>query len=166
MRALALGGALLVGAGCSAALSLTDWSPSARIPVYVYAASTADEEAAARLEQALGAVREQLEGREDWFNLVESRSEATVVLRLIRYVDDLREPLLQRGPTATRGAIAGEAGFHLIDGLAVIGETRETITGIDRRINERDRLEFAASQIADELEIFCRQYRDQLPAGS
>ena len=157
--------ALLIGTGCSAALSLTDWDPSVRIPVFVYSASTADAEERALLAEALVAVRDQLQRREAWFEVVEARAEATVVLRLIRYVDDLREPLLMRGPTASRGTITGEAGFHLIDALAVLDETRETITGIDRRLDGKDQLGSAASQLADELEMFCRRFRDQLPAG-
>ncbi len=160
---VALAGLLIAG-GCSAALSLSAWNPVAPVPVHVYSATTADADDAARLDQALAAVREELAERGTWFRVVETRAEADVVLRLVRYVDDLREPLLGvRRPVL--GDIPGEAGFHLIDALAVLGETRETITGIDRRLDDKDQLEFAASQLADELESFCRQYRDRLPAG-
>ncbi len=150
----------LSAAGCSAALNLGSWRPAAPLPVHIYSTETEDADAAAMLALAEEEVKGRVARRDRWFRVVEDRTEAAVVLRLTRYSVERLRPQQNDGNSETIRT-------HFVDALATIGDARQRITGIDSREVNFDRLEYAASQLVDELERFCRENQALLgPAPS
>ncbi len=140
-------GCLVLGvllAGCSAR------TPSKPLRVYVYAAPVEEEAEAARLHEALATVREAVDGRDRWFRLVDTGNGFDVGLRLIRYDIDRARPGLYAGAIETER-------IHAVEGVAIIAEQTERLTGFDTREVGFSHLQFAAGDLVEKLERYCRE---------
>lgn len=117
----------------------------------------ADAESKARLEEALPMVRERVQSRRRWFRLADSRETADVTLRINRYqVAHPNDHQSRYRVEAMEDCRAME--FHSVDAVVLAGDLRERLSGLDYRCVEHGpSLRNAASQLAEELERFCKE---------
>lgn len=117
--------------------------------VFVQTSEPADAELKTRLEEAVPMVRERVRRRK-WFQLADSEEEADVVLRIVNYHNSHAHKWgWYEGPTVE---------LVYVDAVATAGPVREKLSGLDQRpALLRASLRNAASNLAEELERFCKE---------
>ena len=141
--------------------------------VFVHASDRADAALRARLEEAIPMVRERVERRRKWFQLVESAEEADVVLRIVNY---------RSGPVRHRPRRSGGGGmmpgmlimetspaseYHFVDAVVRSGGVSAKLSGLDvRAVSRGPILHNAAVHLAEELERFCKDNYSTLRASA
>ena len=161
-RPAAPAGLLLLMAFAASAVGATEQAPR-RPPepfsVFVHASDPEDAELKEGVEKATGEIRDRVRGRRDWFRIAESADGADITLRVINYrTAQMMLPKLER--MIIKGQVRLSEGselieFHYVDAVALAGEARGNLTGLDERENGPS-LRNAASQLAEELERFCK----------
>lgn len=125
--------------------------------VFVHTSDSTDAALTARLDEALPVVRKRVERRRDWFRLAESRERADVVLRIINYREGHPRDHEAKGRTEAMGDCWAME-FHYVDAVVLAGDLRAALSGLDHRCVETGpSLRNAASQLAEELERFCKE---------
>lgn len=139
-------------------------------PFAVFVETSEPEDAALRdqIGEALDVVRDRVRRRGDWFVLADNADSADVVLRITNYrTAQVMQPKIDR-QVLNGNIIMVERSevveFHYVDALAVVGEVRETLTGLDER-DTGPSIRNAASHLAEELERFCKDNYDTLSAS-
>lgn len=124
--------------------------------VFVYATPTADAALQATLDDALPMVRERVMRRNKWFRLVDSAATAEITLRITHY-RQANLNLSVRGGQTESMFTCWATGYHYVDAVALVGDAREALSGLDHRcIDEGPSLRSAAGHLAEELERFAR----------
>lgn len=124
--------------------------------VFVYATPTADAAVQATLVDALPMVRERVMRRAKWFRLVDSAEKAEITLRITHYRQANLNPTVQGNWTVPMYG-CWETGYHYVDAVALAGDAREALSGLDHRcVDVGPSLRNAASHLAEELERFAR----------
>ncbi len=151
--ALALSVAALAGAG-----EQRSAGPPA---VFVHEIRAGEPAAREALEVAVSEVGEQLRRRDDSFRLAEDEASADIVLRVTNYrTSRVMHPKLERLILDGRVTIVERSEVvevHYVDAVAIAGEARESLTGLDERSRGAS-LRNAASHLVDELERFCEEH--------
>ncbi|MXX86256.1 MAG: hypothetical protein F4Y71_07365 [Acidobacteria bacterium] len=122
--------------------------------VFVHTSDPGDDALRAALEEALPMVRERVERRRHWFQLVGSPEDADLTLRLVNYRTG------QHGDPLSPGSYADLMGreFHFLDAIVLGGGERTRLSGLDERdFPGGPGLRNAASHLAEELERFCKE---------
>jgi len=131
--------------------------PPEAFGVFVYAIEPADSALKARLEEALPMVRKRIERRRRWLRLADSRETADITLRIVHYRQGHPKDPLVRGGRTEAMHDCWATGYHYVDAVAVAGDARAALSGMDHRcIDERPSLRSAASHLAEELERFAK----------
>ena len=111
------------------------------------------------LEQAAREVQDRVRARRNWFRIVDSAEEAVLTLRVINYrTSQTMLPKLERLIINGRVELVERSEiveFHYVDAVALAGALRESLTGTDER-DTGPSLRNAASQLAEQLEEFCK----------
>ena len=162
-RPAAPAGLLLLMAFAASAAGATEQAPR-RPPepfsVFVHASDPEDAELKEGLEKATGEVRDRVRGRRDWFRVAESADGADITLRIVNYrTSQVMMPKLERLIMNGRVELVERSEiveFHYVDAVALVGDARGNLTGLDERENGPS-LRNAASQLAEELERFCKE---------
>ena len=127
--------------------------------VFVDTSDPADAALKANLEEAMPMVRERVERRRKWFQLTGSAETADITLRVINYrTAQVMLPKLEGMIIKGQVSLAETSEiveFHYVDAVALAGEARENLTGLDER-DYGPSLRNAASHLAEELERFCK----------
>lgn len=124
--------------------------------VFVYATPTADAAVRASLDGALPTVRERVRRRNGWFQLADSAATAEITLRITHYRQANLNPTV-RGNWTVPMYGCWETGYHYVDAVALAGDAREALSGLDHRcVDVGPSLRNAASHLAEELERFAR----------
>ena len=124
--------------------------------VFVHASATADAALQAALDDALPTVRERVERRHRWFQLVDSARTAEITLRITHYRKDNLNLSVRGGQTATMFT-CWATGYHYVDAVAGAGDVRAAMSGLDHRcVDEGPSLRSAAGHLAEELEQFAK----------
>ena len=134
--------------------------PPEPFAVFVHPSEPEDPDLREGLEEATREVRARVRRRGDWFRLAEAAEDADIILRIINY--RMAETMM---PKLERLIINGQVQlverseiveFHYVDAVALAGDARESLTGLDERQNGSS-LRNAASHLAEELERFCKE---------
>ena len=149
----------VVLAALSAAATGQDGAPR-RPPepfrVFVHATPTADAAVQATLDDALPMVRERVMRRRRWFRVVDSAETAEITLRITQH-RQANLNLLVRGGQTESMYTCWTTGYHYVDAVALAGDARATLSGLDHRcIDEGPSLRNAAGHLAEELERFAK----------
>ena len=135
--------------------------------VFVHTSDPADAALKAKLEEAVPMVRERVERRRKWFQLTGSAETAEITLRVINYrTAQVMLPKLEGMIIKGQVSLAETSKiveFHYVDAVALAGEARENLTGLDER-DYGPSLRNAASHLAEELERFCKDNYPTLAA--
>ena len=124
--------------------------------VFAYFIETADTTLKANLEEALPMVRERVERRGKWFRLAESAETADITLRITNYRQGHPRDHEGRGRVEAMGDCWAME-FHYVDAVALAGDLRAPLSGLDHRCVETGpSLRNAASHLAEELERFAK----------
>ena len=124
--------------------------------VFVHATPTADAALQATLDGALPMVRERVGRRNKWFRLVDSAEPAEITLRVTHY-RQANLNLSVRGNLSRSMYGCWATGYHYVDAVALAGDVREALSGLDHRcVDVGPSLRSAASHLAEELERFVR----------
>ena len=124
--------------------------------VFVYATPTADAAVRATLDDALPTVRERVTRRRRWFQLTDSAETAEITLRITHY-RQANLNLSVRGNLSRSMYACWATGYHYVDAVALAGDARAALSGLDHRcVEERPSLRSAASHLAEELERFVK----------
>ena len=124
--------------------------------VFVYATPTADAAVQATLDDALPMVRERVRRRNQWFRLVDSSETAEVTLRITHY-RTANLNLSIRGNLSRSMYGCWATGYHYVDAVALAGDARAALSGLDHRcVEERPSLRSAAGHLVEELERFVK----------
>ena len=124
--------------------------------VFVHADERVDAALEAKLEEVLPMVRERVERRGRWFQLADSRETADIVLRITHYRQANLNLSVRGGRTETMYD-CWATGYHYVDAVALAGDLRAPLSGLDHRCVETGpSLRNAASHLAEELEHFCK----------
>ena len=124
--------------------------------VFVHATPTADAAVQATLDDALPMVRERVSRRNKWFQLADSAETAEITLRITHYRQANLNPTV-RGNWTVPMYGCWETGYHYVDAVALAGDAREALSGLDHRcVDVGPSLRNAASHLAEELERFAR----------
>ena len=161
-RPVALAASLLLTAFAAAAVGSSAQAPR-RPPepfaVFVHASDPEDPELRAGIQQASLEVRDRVRGRRNWFRVVDSAEGADITLRVINYrTAQVMLPKIERLILDGRVMLVERSEiveFHYVDAVALGGEARESLTGLDER-DTGPSLRNAASHLAEELERFCK----------
>lgn len=133
--------------------------PPEPFAVFVHASDPEDAALGAALAEATREVRERVRRRGDWFRLAESAESADLTLRITNYyTSKVMLPKLERLILDGRVTMVERSEvveLHDVDAVAIGGEAREEMTGLDERTTGAS-LRNAASQLAEELERFCK----------
>ncbi len=141
--------------------------PPQPFAVFIEASEPDDAELAARIQEAIPAVRERVQRRRNWFRLVESREAADLTLRVTNYrIAQTMRPKLETlyingSPQLVERSEVIES--HYVDAVAIAGEVLGLLTGLDER-DRGARLRNAASHLAEELEALCKDKYAELTA--
>ena len=134
--------------------------PPEPFAVFVHPSEPEDPRLWEGLEKATQEVRDRVRRRGDWFRLAEAAEDADVVLRIINYrTAETMMPKLDRLFINGRVELVERSEiveFHYVDAVALAGDARESLTGLDERQNGPS-LRNAASHLAAELERFCKE---------
>ena len=124
--------------------------------VFAYFIETADAALKANLEEAMPVVRERVERRNKWFQLVDSAETAQITLRITHYRQaNLNFPF--RGGRTKAMHDCWATGYHYVDAVALAGDLRAPLSGLDHRcVDVGPSLRNAASHLAAELERFAK----------
>ena len=124
--------------------------------VFVHATPTTDAALQATLDDALPMVRERVRRRNRWFRLVDSAETADITLRIIHYRQaNLNLSVRGNLSRSMYGCWATE--YHYVDGVALAGDVRAALSGLDHRcVESGPSLRSAASHLAEELERFAK----------
>ena len=110
----------------------------------------------AKLEEVLPMVRERVKRRGRWFQLADSRETADIVLRITHYRQANLNLSVKGGRTESMYD-CWATGYHYVDAVALAGDLRAPLSGLDHRCVETGpSLRNAASHLAEELERFCK----------
>lgn len=161
-RAVAGGGLVLLTGFAAAAIAAGAQAPR-RPPepfsVFVHASEPEDADLKEGLEKAVEEVRDRVRGRRNWFRVVDDAEEAAVTLRVINYrTSQMMLPRLERLVINGQVQLVERSEiieFHYVDAVALGGQARENLTGLDER-ESGPSLRNAASALAEELERFCK----------
>ncbi|MCY4430427.1 MAG: hypothetical protein OXC11_08555 [Rhodospirillales bacterium] len=116
----------------------------------------ADAALKARLEEALPMVRERVNRRRRWFQLADSAETADITLRITHYRQGNLN-LSVKGQRTESMYDCWATGYHYVDAVAIAGELRRPLSGLDHRcVDVGPSLRSAASHLAEELERFCK----------
>ncbi len=156
-------GLLLLMAFAASAAGATEQAPR-RPPepfsVFVHASDPEDADLKEGLEKASQEIRDRVRRRRDWFRVAESADGADITLRVINYrTAQVMLPKLERLIINGQVQLVERSEiieFHYVDAVALAGEARENLTGLDERDNGPS-LRNAASHLAEELERFCKE---------
>ena len=130
--------------------------PPERFRVFVDTIEAADAALKVRLDEALPMVRKRVERRRRWFQLADSRETADIVLRITHYRQANLNLSVKGGRTETMYD-CWATGYHYVDAVAVAGDLRAPLSGLDHRCVETGpSLRNAASHLAEELERFAK----------
>jgi len=148
--------ALLVLAASATGQDKAPRRPPQPFRVFVYATPTADAALQATLDDALPMVRKRVMRRNKWFRLVDSAATAEITLRITHYRQANLNPTVQGNWTVPMYG-CWETGYHYVDAVALAGEAREALSGLDHRcVDVGPSLRNAASHLAEELERFAK----------
>ena len=124
--------------------------------VFAYFIETADAALKANLEEAMPVVRERVERRNTWFQLVDSAETAEITLRITHY-RQANLNLSVRGGRTKAMYDCWATGYHYVDAVALAGDLRAPLSGLDHRcVDVGPSLRNAASHLAAELERFAK----------
>ena len=124
--------------------------------VFAYFIETADAALKANLEEATPMVRERVERRNKWFQLVDSAETAEITLRITHYRQANLNLSVRGGRTKTMYD-CWATGYHYVDAVALAGDLRAPLSGLDHRCVETGpSLRNAANHLAEELERFAK----------
>lgn len=124
--------------------------------VFVLATPTADAAVRANLDDAVPLVRERVSRRNKWFQLVDSADAADITLRITHY-RQANLNLSVRGNLSRSMFACWATGYHYVDAVALAGDAREGLSGLDHRcVDVGPSLRSAAGHLAGELERFAR----------
>lgn len=124
--------------------------------VFFHATPTVDVAVRATLDDALPMVRERVRRRSRWFRLVDSAETAEITLRITHY-RQANLNLSVRGILSRSMYGCWATGYHYVDAVALAGEVRAALSGLDHRCVEHGpSLRSAAGHLAEELERFAR----------
>ncbi len=124
--------------------------------VFVQATPTADAAVRATLDDALPMVRERVRRRNKWFQLVDSPETAEITLRITHY-RQANLNLSVRGNLSRSMFACWATGYHYVDAVALAGDAREALSGLDHRcVDVGPSLRNAAGHLAEELERFAK----------
>ncbi len=124
--------------------------------VFVHATPTADAAVQATLDDALPTVRERVMRRRRWFQLADSAETAEITLRITHY-RQANLNLSVRGNLSRSMYACWATGYHYVDAVALAGDARAALSGLDHRcVEERPSLRSAAGHLAEELERFVK----------
>ena len=159
-RPAAFAGVLLLAVfAAAAALAQAPRRPPEPFSVFVHPSNPEDPELREGLERAAEEVRDRVRGRRNWFRVVDDAGEAAITLRVINYrTSQIMLPKLERlilngqVQLVERSEIVE---FHYVDAVALGGDARESLTGLDER-ESGPSLRNAASHLAEQLEEFCK----------
>ena len=159
-RPAAFAGALLVTLfAASAAGAQAPRRPPEPFAVFVHASDPEDADLKEGLDAAAEEVRDRVRGRRNWFRVVESAEEAAITVRVINYrTSQMMLPKLERLIINGRVELVERSEiveFHYVDAVALAGDLRESLTGLDER-ETGPSLRNAASHLAGQLEEFCK----------
>lgn len=133
--------------------------PPGPFAVFVHASDPEDAALQADLDKATREVRDWVRRRGNWFRLAESDESADLALRVTNYyTSQVMLPKLERLILDGRVTMVERSEvveFHYVDAVAIAGEARENLTGLDERTTGAS-LRNAASHLAEELERFCK----------
>ena len=133
--------------------------PPEPFAVFVHASDPEDPELRVELEKAVPVIRDRVRRRKNWLTLAASAEAADIVLRVSNYrMAQVMHPKLDRLFVNGRATIVERSEvveFHYVDAVALAGEIRENLTGLDERDTGAG-LRNAASHLAEELERFCK----------
>ena len=145
------------GARSDAAQKEVPRRPPEPFRVFAYFIETADAVLKANLEEAMPMVRERVERRRNWFRLAESRETADIMLRITHYRQGHPKDPPVRGGRTEAMHDCWATGYHYVDAVALAGDLRERLSGLDHRcIDVGPSLRNAAGQLAKELERFAK----------
>ena len=155
--------ALLALAPAAASQDKAPRRPPEPFRVFVHASGfidtgdPADAALKARLEEALPMVRDRVERRRRWFQLAASPETADITLRITNYQQGHPRDLEGRGGRTEAMGDCYAMEFHYVDAVAIAGELRRPLSGLDHRcVDVGPSLRSAASHLAEELERFCK----------
>lgn len=127
--------------------------------VFVHPSDPEDPDLREGLEKAAEEIRDRVRGRRNWLRVVDDAEEAAITLRVINYrTSQIMLPKLERliingqVQLVERSEIVE---FHYVDAVALGGDARESLTGLDER-ESGPSLRNAASHLAEQLEEFCK----------
>lgn len=123
----------------------------------IHTGDPADPAFKERLEEALPMVRERVKRRRRWFQLAETAETAHIILRITNYrLGHPRDVEGRGGRTEAMGDCRAME-FHYVDAVALAGDRRAALSGLDHRCVETGpSLRNAASHLAEELERFAK----------
>ena len=124
--------------------------------VFVHADERVDAALKAKLEEVLPMVRERVKRRGRWFQLADSPETGDIVLRITHY-RQANLNLSVRGSRTESMYDCWATGYHYVDAVALAGDLRAPLSGLDHRCVETGpSLRNAASHLAEELERFAK----------
>ena len=124
---------------------------------FIHTGDPADAALKARLEEALPMVRARVKRRQRWFQLAESAETAHIMLRITNYRQGHPRDLEGRGGRREAMGDCWAMEFHYVDAVALAGDRRAALSGLDHRCVETGpSLRNAASHLAEELERFVK----------
>ena len=150
---------LLTVFAASAAGGQAPRRPPEPFSVFVYPSDPEDPELREGLQRAAEEVRDRVRGRRNWFRIVHSAEDAAITVRVINYrTSQMMLPKLERLIINGRVELVERSEiveFHYVDAVALGGDARESLTGLDER-ESGPSLRNAASNLAEQLEEFCK----------
>ena len=126
--------------------------------VFVDTSDSADAALKANLEEAMPMVRERVERRRKWFQLTGSAETAHITLRVVNYrTGRVRYPPYRGNDTMPGVWVNRGRAYHFVDAVVRGGGLSVKLSGLDEgHWNGGSGLRNAASQLAKELERFCK----------
>jgi hypothetical protein len=124
--------------------------------VFVHTDERVDAALKAKLEEVLPMVRERVKRRGRWFQLADSPETGDIVLRITHY-RQANLNLSVKGSRTESMYDCWATGYHYVDAVALAGDLRAPLSGLDHRCVETGpSLRNAASHLAEELERFAK----------
>ena len=131
-------------------------NPPEPFRVFVHTDERVDAALKAKLEEVLPMVRERVKRRGRWFQLADSPETGDIVLRITHY-RQANLNLSVRGSRTESMYDCWATGYHYLDAVALAGDLRAALSGLDHRCVETGpSLRNAASHLAEELERFAK----------
>jgi hypothetical protein len=131
-------------------------NPPEPFRVFVHTDERVDAALKAKLEEVLPMVRERVKRRGRWFQLADSPETGDIVLRITHY-RQANLNLSVKGSRTESMYDCWATGYHYVDAVALAGDLRAPLSGLDHRCVETGpSLRNAASHLAEELERFAK----------